>query len=139
MKILIIDHHELPEGIAPAFQRAIAPIHGIAVLESTSLRAGIEYCSHHDDIDLVIVDIARQGETGVNAIDQVLAVRPLLRVAAIVDAGNPAVAAAALHHGACGCVAKQSTAEAFVAALQPLLPASPVPPPKRAKVPKLPA
>ena len=137
MKILVIDHHELPEGIAPAMQRTLSPIHGIAVLESASLRGGIEYCDHHDDVDLVIVDIARQGGHGVNAIDQLLARHPLLRVAALVSADDPAAAAAALRHGACGCVAKSSTAEAFVAALQPLLPLAS--PPKRARAPKLPA
>ena len=131
MKILIIDHHELPDGIAPLLQRLAPRSHGFAILESASVRDGTEYCASHD-VDLVLIDLANDGAARLKAIDTLIARHPQLRVAALVNPGDTAMAAEALGHGACGCIEKTSAAESFVAALQPLLPLQPAPP-KRQK------
>ena len=122
MKILVIDHHDIPQGVAPLLHRIVPPHEGLAMLESSTLESGLEYCDQHEDLDLVLLDLMLPDKRGMEALDTILERHPRLHVAVIFDASQPRLAVEALQHGARACIPKPSTAEAFVGTLQALLP-----------------
>ena len=122
MKILVIDHHDIPPGVAPLLHRIVPATEGLAMLESSTLESGLEYCAEHEDLDLVLLDLMLPDKRGIEALDSILERHPRLTVVVMFDASQPALATEALQHGAQACIAKPSTAEAFVGTLQALLP-----------------
>lgn len=121
MKILVIDHHDIPQGVAPLLHRIVPAHEGLAMLESSTLESGLEYCEQHDDLDLVVLDLVLPDKRGMEALDTLLERHPRLHVAVMFDAAQPKLASEALQHGARACIPKPATAEAFVATLQALL------------------
>jgi DNA-binding NarL/FixJ family response regulator len=119
MKIMIVDDHALVrQGVSALLEREAG---GAEVIQARNSLEALALISTHEDLDVVLLDIAMPGMDGVAALREFARRRATLPVIVLSASEDPAVARRAFDAGALGYVPKSATAETLVSALQMVL------------------
>ena len=115
MKVLVVDDHPvLREGIV-ALLRQIGP--ETCVLEAGDAEQALTLVTHHDDLDVVVLDIALPGLDGLSAITEFGRARPELPVIVLSSSEDAQTVRQALAQGAMGYVPKSASRHTLVSAI----------------------
>lgn len=115
IRLLIADDHALiREGLQKVFERE-PDIEVVAVAENAQV--AIEQCRGHD-LDVVVMDVNMPGLSGIEALQQILDIKPGLPVLMLSVLPEHNFAMRVLRDGAAGFVSKESAAEDIVAAVR---------------------
>lgn len=116
MKFLIVDDHPvLREGIAALLRRA-GP--DVAILEAGTVADALPLAQAHDDLDVVILDMALPGMDGLTAIGEFGRVRPEVPVIVLSSSEDAGDARRALGCGALGYIPKSASHNTLLAAIR---------------------
>jgi len=119
MKLLIVDDHAVVrEGLA-AMLRVSEP--GIEVLQAGNGADGLALAEAHDDLDIVVLDLAMPGLGGLTALAEFGRRRPDVPVIMLSASEDPIDAERALDAGALGYVPKSASPTTIVLALKLVL------------------
>ena len=119
MKILILDKQGLFLDAAVLFLQQAAP--EIEIITASSMRDGAEIMRRHNDIHLVLIDMERVGDSGVQVIDHLKEMRPDIMVGVISEPLSRNIVRQIMQKGAVGYFPKGMRAEAFAQALRYVL------------------
>jgi len=116
MKLLVVDDHPVLRGGLCALLLQIEK--DVAVLQASDAEEGLGLVAHHDDLDIVILDIAMPGMNGIQAIKEFGRVRPELPVIVLSSSESPDDVRHAFAQGALGYVPKSTNQQTLMAAIQ---------------------
>lgn len=115
IRLLIADDHSLiREGLQKVFGRESDM--EVAAVAKDALEA-IELC-RNTDIDVVVMDVNMPGLSGIEALQQILAVRPGLPVLMLSVLPEHSFAMRVLRDGAAGFISKESASDEIVGAVR---------------------
>lgn len=115
IRLLIADDHALiREGLQKVFGRETDM--EVAAVAKDALEA-IELC-HDTEINVVVMDVNMPGMSGMEALQQILAIRPGLPVLMLSVLPEQNYAIRVLRDGAAGFISKESAADEIVAAVR---------------------
>src|SRR5262249_28417973 len=119
MKFLVVDDHAiLRQGLSALLQQMGDDV---SILTAADGAAAIAEVEAHDDIDLVLVDLAMPGLGGGEVIEAIGAKRVDLPVVVVSASEDPADVRRSMAHGALGYVPKSADPETLLAALKLVL------------------
>lgn len=115
-KMLVADDH-------PLFRDAISNIiadsfSGSSVEQTEDIESTLEYVKHHDDLDLILLDLNMPGMSGLQGLLTLRNECPTIPVVIISAERDKQTILQTLSYGAVGFIAKSSSKESIVQALQ---------------------
>lgn len=116
VKILVADDH-------PLFRDAIANIialsfNGSTIEQTEDIQSTLEFVKHNDDLDLIILDLNMPGMTGLQGLLSLRNEFPTIPVVIISAERDKQTILQTLSYGAVGFIAKSSSKESIVEALE---------------------
>lgn len=119
-------HHLLIADDHPLFREAmghviLAELPGCKLTEAADLDATLAAINHHNDLDLVLLDLHMPGVTGLDGLQRVRETAPDLAVLMISAAEDKQLVLRAIEAGAAGYITKSSPRERIGQALQQVL------------------
>ncbi|HVO45698.1 MAG TPA: response regulator transcription factor [Steroidobacteraceae bacterium] len=119
LKILVIDDHPLvQEGVATAL-RSLAD--SVSMLAARDAEEGLRVAAQHPDLDLVLLDLALPGMSGLNLIAKLHARLPSLPVVVLSALEEPDNVRHAINAGAMGFVPKSAATRVLLDVLRQVL------------------
>lgn len=119
MKLLIVEDHALVrDGMVLTLQR-LDPL--LALLEASDASAALELIQHNPDLDLVLLDLMLPDENGLLLLQTLRARHPMLPVIVVSALEDASTVRRAIQAGANGFVAKSSSSDVLVDAVQAVL------------------
>jgi two-component system, NarL family, nitrate/nitrite response regulator NarL len=119
LKVLVIDDHPLvQEGVATALE---ALGHDVDVIAATDSEQGMAAAAAHPDLDLVLLDLALPGMSGLGLIGALHQRFPSLPVVVLSALEDPENIRNAIGAGAMGFVPKSAPTRVLIEALQQVL------------------
>ena len=104
LKILIVDdHHLFMEGLRHVLNAMISKLE---ILEATCAKDGLSVAAHHNDLDLVLLDLDLPDAPGIDVLKQLRQNNPLLPVIILTASDDQANMCQALNLGAAGYIHK---------------------------------
>jgi two-component system, NarL family, nitrate/nitrite response regulator NarL len=116
MKLLVVDDHPVLRGGLCALLLQLEK--DVVVVQASDAEEGLALVGHHDDLDIVILDIAMPGMNGFQAIKEFGRVRPELPVIVLSSSESPEDVRQALAQGALGYVPKSTNQHTLIAAIR---------------------
>jgi len=118
-KILIADDH-------PLFREAIANVisdgfPGSEVMETADLESALALTQHHDDLDLILLDLNMPGMHGLNGLINLRNEAPTIPVAIVSAEQDKQIVLQAVMYGAVGFISKSSPRVQMTEALEQIL------------------
>ena len=119
LKVLVIDDHPLvQEGVAAALE---ALGHDVDVIAAADSEQGLAAAAANPDIDLVLLDLALPGMSGLGVISALHQRFPSLPVVVLSAMEDPENVRSAINAGAMGFVPKSAQTRVLIEALQQVL------------------
>lgn len=119
MKILLVDDHVL---VREGFQYVLRCFDPEAMsFEATDCAQALQIAAEHDDLDLVLLDLAMPGVSGLNALEALRDQIPATPIVMLSAHEDSVTVMGALQRGAKGYIPKSSTKEVMLSALQLVL------------------
>jgi DNA-binding NarL/FixJ family response regulator len=119
MRVLLVDDHALfREGVAMLLQ----PMQeNMEILEADGCESAFEVLSRSGPVDLVLIDLAMPGESGLDGLRRLRAEHPGTPAVALSSSDDLSTVLSALDAGAMGFVPKSSTSAILIGALRLIL------------------
>lgn len=119
MRILLVDDHTL-------FREALLHVlrqfdNTAVVIEASTASEAIRLAAHYHDLDLILLDLALPGLSGLSALPELHGLRPTVPLAILSASEEPMVVQQALEAGAMGYIPKSSSSHEMVTALRLML------------------
>jgi len=119
MRILLVDDHTL-------FREALLHVlkqfdSAAVVIEASTAREAIRLATHYHDLDLILLDLALPGLSGLSVLPELHELRPTVPLAILSASEEPAAIQQALETGAMGYIPKSSSSHEMIMALRLVL------------------
>lgn len=119
MRILLVDDHTLfREALLHVLRRFDSTT---VVIEASTAREALRLVAHYHDLDLILLDLALPGSSGLTALPELHALRPAVPLVILSASEDPTAVRQALEAGAMGYIPKSSSSHEMIAALNLVL------------------
>lgn len=119
MRILLVDDHTL---FREALLHVLKQFDSTAVvIEASTAREAIRLATHYHDLDLILLDLALPGLSGLSALPELYKLRPTVPLAILSASEEPIAVQQALDAGAMGYIPKSSSSHEMITALHLVL------------------
>lgn len=115
IKILVADDHAI---VRRGLKQIVAEVPGMVVADEASTGQEVLDKAGREDYDVILLDIAMPGISGLDVLKQLRATKPGIHVLILSIHPEEQYAMRALRAGACGYLTKESAPEELVAAIQ---------------------
>ncbi len=119
MRILLVDDHTLfREALLHVLRRFDSTA---VVIEASTAREALHLVAHYHDLDLILLDLALPGSSGLTALPELHALRPAVPLVILSASEEPTAVRQALEGGAMGYIPKSSSSHEMITALHLVL------------------
>ncbi len=119
MRILLVEDHTLfREALLHVLRRFDSTA---VVIEASTAREALRLVAHYHDLDLILLDLAMPGSSGLTALPELHALRPAVPLVILSASEEPTAVRQALEAGAMGYIPKSSSSHEMIAALNLVL------------------
>lgn len=120
MKILLVDDHPLFREAIKSVLEAVADDR-LDVIEASSCEDALQLCQHHEDCDLLVLDLELPGIDGLTGLSHFRELLPAIPIVIVSAAENRSQVMEAIEQGAKGFIPKSSSREVMINALRLVL------------------